>query len=579
MNKSKVEERILHHLTTLYGKETALKTRERLIKLLDTYHDLQKGSSPLDTISCLNTLLITYGDQFQEPDQTCFTSLANFIRKYLKNEISAIHLLPFFPFSSDDGFSVIDYKEVSPKMGSWEDLQSLRDCCILMFDAVINHVSRESKWFQKFLENQSPYNEYFLKVDPREDLSQVIRPRARPVLTPVETTAGQAQVWTTFSEDQIDLNYGSPDVLLEILDVLLFYIQQGAKIIRLDAIAYLWKEIGTSCIHLPQTHTVIKLIRAVLDLAAPDVILITETNVPHKENVSYFGQKLRAWDGKILGDEAQIVYQFPLAPLVLHSFQTGNSDTLTYWAASLDLPFNSATFINFIASHDGIGVRPAEGILSKEEIQGLVDQTLAHGGQISKKTNPDGSQSVYELNITLYDMINDPDTPLDLGIDRFMATQGIMLSLAGIPGIYVHSLFGSPNFHQEVEKTGQARSINRKKFQLPDLEKELSDPTTRTARVFNAYSHFLTIRKGHPAFSPLTPQRILNIDSQIFALLRTPETNDDKVLCLINITGKNIDLDIDSSLLDSSSWFDLLSGQEFLPGKILLEPYQVLWLE
>ena len=340
MEKDLVQGRILDHLTALYGKDTALETWDRLKKLLESYNVIQVRPSPLETLQNLDALLITYADQFQVQGQPHFTSLSNFIGKYLKNQISAIHLLPFFPYSSDDGFSVIDYKEVNPEMGSWDDLQALRECCNLMFDAVINHISRESEWFQKYLQNLEPYNEYFIEVDPGLDLSKVTRPRARPLLTAVETTGGQAHVWTTFSPDQIDLNYANPNVLLEILGVLLFYIQQGARIIRLDAIAYLWKEIGTSCIHLPQTHRVIKLMRAVLDLAAPDVILITETNVPHEENISYFGQQLDGTD-KIYpqGDEAQMVYQFPLAPLVLHTFRTGDTTALTSWAASLDVPF------------------------------------------------------------------------------------------------------------------------------------------------------------------------------------------------------------------------------------------------
>jgi len=579
--KERIQDRILDHLIALYGEGTALLTMDRIKILLESYKDIQSGISPLDTLNKLDAMLITYADQFQVPEQPHFISLANFIGKHLKDQISAAHLLPFFPYSSDDGFSVIDYKEVNPEIGSWDNLQGLRGCCNLMFDAVINHISRESDWFQKYLQNLEPYNNYFVEVDPGVDLSQVTRPRTRPLLTAVETSAGPAHVWTTFSPDQIDLNYSNPDVLLEILDVLLFYVQQGARLIRLDAIAYLWKEVGTTCIHLPQAHRVIKLIRAVLDLAAPDVILITETNVPHEENISYFGQKLEeANENYPLGDEAQMVYQFPLGPLVLHTFRTGNATALTSWAASLEVPFHSATFLNFIASHDGIGVRPAEGLLSTAEIQGLVDQTLENGGQVSNKTNPDGSQSVYELNITLFDMINKTGTtPLELGVQRFMASQAIMLSLSGVPGIYIHSLFGAPNSHREVEKTGRARSINREKYLVSALETELADPSTRASQVFTAYTHYLSIRKEHSAFNPLAPQQILDFGSQVFALLRTAEDQEEKILCVINITEAPVDLVVEHTILDSPVWTDLISDTEYHPGKLSLEAYQVLWLE
>jgi len=580
MEKDLIEDRILEHLLALYEKDAALLTWDRIQDLLGSYQDIKKGSSPLETLEKMDGLLITYPDQFQVPEQPHFRSLTDFFRKHLKDQISAIHLLPFFPYSSDDGFSVIDYKEVDPEMGSWDNLETLRGTCNLMFDAVINHVSRESTWFQEYLKNLEPYNDYFIEVDPETDLSRVTRPRTRPLLTAVETSAGQAHVWTTFSPDQIDLNYANPDVLLEILDVLLFYIQGGARIIRLDAIAFLWKEIGTSCIHLPQTHHVIKLMRAVLDLAAPDVILITETNVPHAENISYFGQELDGTNKKYpLGDEAQMVYQFPLGPLVLHTFLTGNAAALTSWASALEVPYRTATFLNFIASHDGIGVRPAEGLLTPGEIQGLVDQTLANGGQVSYKTNLDGSKSVYELNITLFDMLNEPDsTALDVGVQRFMASQAIMLSLAGVPGIYIHSLFGTPNNHQGVKKTGRARSINREKYQVGNLEKEMADPSSRTSMVFTSYIRYLSIRKEHPAFNPLSPQQVLDLGNQVFALLREAEDHEEKVLCLINITKARVDLKIDPALLDSSIWKDLVSNQAVQPGEVTLDPYQVMWL-
>ena len=161
----------------------------------------------------------------------------------------------------------------------------------LAFDLVVNHVSAQSAWFQRFLAGVPPYTGYFLVLDPATDLSGVVRPRATPVLTPFRTADGERHVWTTFSEDQIDLNFQQPpgpagdDRRAAVLRG-----ARGAQIIRLDAIAYLWKVPGTSCIHLPQTHAVVKLLRAILDLTAPAVQLLTETNVPHAENISYFGE-------------------------------------------------------------------------------------------------------------------------------------------------------------------------------------------------------------------------------------------------------------------------------------------------
>jgi len=583
MDTNQIENRIQKHLTDLYGSEKAevawIQLKGKLNSYRSDFPQLLEGN-PLKTLDGLDALLITYADQIQSSNQAHLQTLAQFIASHLRSIISVVHLLPFFPYSSDDGFSVIDYRQIKPDVGNWADLDSLRDCCKLMFDGVFNHISSQSSWFQGYLQDQEPYSDYFLTIDPTNDLSLVTRPRAKPLLTKVNTPSGEKHVWTTFSEDQIDLNFGNPAVLLEIIDILLFYVQQGALLIRLDAVAFLWKEIGTTCSHLPQTHEVIKLLRAVLDLVAPGIILITETNVPHKENISYFGKPLPYVGGELpLGDEAQMVYQFPLAPLVLHTFRTGDTGALTQWADNLDVPYSTATFLNFIASHDGIGVRPAEGILTDLDIQELVDQTLNHGGQVSHKTNPDGTKSVYELNITLYDSLNHPEsTDIDTGVKRFMASQAIMLSLAGVPGIYIHSLFGSPNYHDGVAETGRVRSINREKFVIQELVAVLEDPTSRTSQVFSAYSHYLQVRKTHPAFHPLAPQQIIDLGKEVFALFRISQDKKEKVLCIINITEKKQSLEINTELCSGLKGTDLITGAIYPPGEIHLQPFQVLWL-
>ncbi|MEE8357479.1 MAG: sugar phosphorylase [Anaerolineales bacterium] len=585
MDNKLIKDRIIDNLIALYGKEKGSLTWSELEKSLETYQqenpqDLERSS--LDTLENLDALLITYADQIQSPGQTHIQTLANFIQGNLKGLTSTVHLLPFFPYSSDDGFSVIDYKAVDPEVGAWEDLDRFGNCCQLMFDAVVNHISSQSNWFKGFLEDQDPYTEYFLTTNLEADLSQVVRPRETPLLSEIKTPSGIKHVWTTFSPDQIDLNYKNPLVLLEIIDVLLFYVEKGARIIRLDAIAYLWKEIGTSCIHLPQTHQVIKLIRAVLDYVAPEVIIISETNVPHQENISYFGNQLPGSKGKYpLGDEAQMVYQFPLGPLVLHTFRTENATALTNWASSIETPFSSAVFLNFIASHDGIGVRPAEGLLSEEEIQGLVDQTLDHGGQVSYKTNPDGSKSVYELNITLYDALNHPlNEPQDQGVKRFLASQAIMLSLSGVPGIYIHSLFGSRNSHTSVIESGRVRSINREKFQLSEIKRELKDGSSRSSKVFSAYTHLLDIRKAQLAFKPLNPQQILDLDCQVFGVCRNTIDDSESILCLVNVTNLPVELSLDNQEIDLSfPGVDLLTGEKYTYPEIILDPYQILWIK
>ncbi len=576
-----LEKQIQEHLTFIYGAEIAPPIFERIkIRLADFSRQRPELSAPIDPnqrVTEADAVLITYGNQVIEPDKPALRSLAETLDTYLKDVISSVHILPFFPYSSDDGFSIIDYTAVNPDWGDWEDIALIGQNFRLMFDAVINHISAQSAWFQGFLQGDPQYAGYFITVGPRTDLSGVTRPRTSPLLTPVKTVSGKQRVWTTFSADQVDLNYQNPQVLLEIIDVLLFYVSQGAEFIRLDAIAFIWKEIGTSCIHLPQTHRIIQLFRTILDIVAPNVMLITETNVPHAENVSYFG------NGR---NEAQMVYQFPLAPLILHTFHTGDAAVLQKWAAGLNDLTETTTFFNFIASHDGIGVRPAEGILTPAEIQALANKILTHRGMVSYKSNPDGSQSAYELNITLFDALSNPNSnePENLQIDRFIASQAIMLAMVGVPGIYVHSLFGSSNNLIGVQETGRTRTINRQKWRRTEVEAVLSNPNARANKIFQKYVTLLEARSAHRAFHPNGKQQVIAGNPALFSLLRISPDEQERVLCIHNISARRRRFKADLTQLSmSGNMRDVLSGKDIaIDGRqtlrLALGPYEVKWL-
>ncbi|MBI5955321.1 MAG: sugar phosphorylase [Chloroflexi bacterium] len=576
-----IEERIRYHIAFLYGEKKTDQIWNELHTILDEFQK-RAAQNPIPAVGLdeRDAILIMYGDSIQTPGQPSLEVLKEFVETYILDSVSGIHILPFYPYSSDDGFSVIDFRQVDPSLGGWDDVIALGKNHRLMFDAVINHISRKSAWFQSYLRGESPYRDYFIIPPDDWDLSNVVRPRTLPLLTEVETSDGLRRVWTTFSDDQMDLNYGNPQILLEIVALMLFYVEKGASILRLDAIAYLWKESGSSCIHLPQTHAVIKILRAVLDLVSPQVLLITETNVPHEKNISYFGDPLPETDRT---DEAQLVYQFPLAPLILHTFASADAGKLSKWAASLD---GCGMFFNFIASHDGIGVLPAQGILSENEIQSLVARTLANGGRVSYKSNPDGTQSPYELNITLYDALNNPayQEP-SRDIDRFIASQAIMLSLAGVPGIYIHSLFGSRNCQDCVGETGQSRSINRQKFDFATLKRILSQPDSRESRVLNSYLRLLNIRREQPAFHPLASQEITSNDASVFSILRRSLDGKQAVLCLTNVTPVACQFHLAlpfNQLPFNSAWRDLIDGQGYLAAQssldVFLKPYQSCWL-
>lgn len=518
------------------------------------------------------SVLITYADTIQEGDKAPMRSLHDFLNRRIRDVFSTIHILPFFPWSSDDGFSVVDFRAVHRDYGTWDDVVNIGKDFELMFDLVLNHCSRKSAWFRDFVTGIAPARWYFLPMDPDTDLSAVVRPRPWPLLTKTATRDGPAHVWTTFSDDQIDLNWQNPDVLFEFLDILFLYLSKSCRIFRLDAVAFLWKRAGTNCLHLPETHEIVKLFRDVLNWVAPHAILLTETNVPHEENVSYFGDD----------DEAHMVYNFSLPPLVLYSLLKGNSKLLQDWARSLPQLSPRQAFFNFSASHDGIGVRPLQGLLPDDEIHWLADETRARGGRVSVKTNSDGSKSPYELNITYLDALDDPENP-ELGMARFLMSQAIVLAFKGVPALYVHSLLGTPNDYAGLEQSGQNRSINRRKWQLEDLQEELDNPASRQARIFSKLTSWIRVRKQHPAFHPASKMEVLDFGESVFGFLRTSRTGVEKILCLYNLSAQPQPIGWEDCFPRSTpakSVRELLSNTVIeKPGQgIEIPPYHAHWL-
>jgi sucrose phosphorylase len=550
-------------LERIYGEEKGNRALKRIGALIKNFP--VKKSQKTGYFSQEDVVLITYGDTLNRPGETPLQTLHAFAQKYLKDSISTIHFLPFFPFSSDDGFSVVDFFSINPELGSWEDISRFEENFQLMLDFVINHFSAKSEWFQSYLGGKTGYEEFAIALDPSTDLSMVTRPRSLPLLTEFKKSDGQTvHLWTTFSEDQIDFNYKSLDVLEKMIGALLFYVKQGATILRLDAIAYLWKEIGTNCIHLSQTHDMVKLFRKVLDIVAPDVMLITETNVPHGENISYFG------GGR---DEAQMVYNFTLPPLLFYTFVKEDAGALSKWARGLQLESGSTTFFNFTASHDGIGVRPLEGILPQNEIDGLAEIVKANGGQVSYKQNPDGSDSPYELNITYIDAIlADKDSNQT---QKFLAAQAIQYALPGVPATYVHSLLGSRNWLEGVAQTGRARTVNREKLQIEDVESGLNDADSFRSQIFFPYLNLIKTRKKQAAFHPTAGFEILDVNAKIFAIKR--QSDDQTLVALTNISSKPIPVSLQGSGL-SGQMTDLLTGAKIKIGSFELKPYQYVWL-
>ncbi|MEA1983966.1 MAG: alpha-amylase family glycosyl hydrolase [Campylobacterota bacterium] len=558
---------INERLEALYSKDDAKKAYLGVKELVKKY----KGriSSSEYHLSEKDTILITYGDQVQCINEAPLETLKNFLDNHLKGIINSVHILPFYPYSSDDGFSVINYSEVDPKLGSWREVEDISEHYRLMVDGVINHISQYSDWFKAYLAGDEEYKNFFWDVDPSTDLSMVVRPRATPLLSEFIDNDGKIHnVWTTFSRDQVDLNYSNYKVLLAVLDALFYYVEKGSTLIRMDAIAFIWKELGSESVHLPQTHELIQLMREVLHEVAPEVIIITETNVPHDENISYFGSG---------SDEAQMVYNFALPPLLAHSVLEANTNKLTSWAKTLTLPSDKVCFFNFTASHDGCGLRPASGLLSDEEIDALVKNTESHGGLVSYRNTPEGKKP-YEINCSYIDILSSPIDSHQLRSKRMLLTQAVVLAMPGVPGIYFHSLVGSRNYFEGVKLTGVNRSINREKFNYKFLSEKLTNDGNFEKTIFASYKRLISIRTNEKAFNPFGKFEFLELDERLFCILQYSIDKKESILALNNFSNVTITLNLPDTI--TYPIVDLLSDVTIERQKtIQIEPYQVLWFK
>ncbi|SES81818.1 sugar phosphorylase [Thalassotalea agarivorans] len=571
-----VRQKICHHLDAIYQDVSLPCSQEQLADdLLAIMNISDKDHCPSPHQNQWNeqdVILISYGDSIIKDNEKPLKTLHTMLNRYFKQAINSVHILPFFPYSSDDGFSVIDYSSVNEALGDWQDIQAISSDYKLMADLVINHCSSRSKWFENFIAGEGVGHDYFFTAEPSDDLSDVVRPRTSPLLRETNTQKGTKHVWCTFSHDQVDLDFRNPEVLKSFVSIIRLYLDQGVKIFRFDAIAFLWKIVGTSCINLPQTHETVRLLRTLIEYACSDAIIITETNIPNRQNLMYFGN----------ANEAHCIYNFSLPPLLVNTLITGDCTYLKTWMMSMPPAQNGTAYFNFIASHDGIGLRPAEGLLSEQEINVLVNTMQSFGGKISWRNADNGQVKPYEMNITLYDALQGTTAgPDKYGQDRFISAHAIMLALEGIPGLYIHSLLGTSNDYEKLKNTQHNRAINRHRWDYNKLNEQLSTPHSQHHQVLERMLHLINIRKQQAAFHPNATQFTLQLGTKLFGFWRQSIDRTQSIFCVANVTNEPISLAMsDLNLIDTNNWVDLISEQQVshMGDEWTLAPYQTIWL-
>lgn len=575
-NQELLSDRICHHLSMIYaGIDLPVSYTDLANQLLHTMglsdHEFHTKSHQ-NLWSQQDVVLITYGDSLEQQGEKPLSTLHQFLSKHCTDIINSVHILPFFPYSSDDGFSVIDYSSVNEALGDWQDVSAIAEDYRLMSDLVINHCSARSAWFDNFIKGEGPGSDFFYTTTPDEDTSNVVRPRTSDLPRETETATGIQYVWCTFSHDQVDFDFRNPKVLDTFVSIIKQYLDAGVRIFRLDAVAFLWKQTGTSCINLEQTHEVVRLLRFLIEHSHSDAVIITETNIPNRENLSYFGN----------ANEAHGIYNFSLPPLLVNTLITGNCRYLKNWMMSMPPAQNGTFYFNFIASHDGIGLRPAEGLLSDLELNTLINTMQLFGGRISWRASALGEQKAYEINIALFDAlqgtVNGPDK---WGLERFVCAHAIMFGLEGVPGIYIHSLIGTGNDYEKVKNTNHNRAINRHRWNYPDLEEALDSDYSQHNKCLTRLSELLLIRKKQSGFHPNTTQFVLQLGEQLFGFWRQSLDRKQSIFCISNITAEIQTVRLsDINLIGTDSWIDLISGKQINEQDVELElkPYQTVWI-
>lgn len=572
----KIKEKLIRHLNIIYPDANQ---DDLANKIIDRFWPISAGKKAKETHlpgsgawSEKSTMLITYGDTILKDNEQPLKTLHNFLNTHLKNIINSVHILPFFPFSSDDGFAVKDYYKVRDDLGTWEDIQAIGNDYHLMADLVINHASSKSEWFEKFLKGESTYKNFFVTASLEDDLSNVVRPRPSALLTPFETDEGTKYLWCTFGPDQIDLNFEEPEVLLTFIDIMRVYLNNNVRIFRMDAVAFLWKEIGTDCIHLPQTHEIIRLLRTLIDFYEEDVLIITETNVPNHENLSYFGNQ----------NEAHLIYNFSLPPLLIHALLSGHEFHLKKWLMELPPTQDGCAYLNFVAGHDGVGLRPAAGLLQDDEFNAMLETIKSFGGEISMRTGENGQEKPYEMNISLYDALKGTlDGQDQLQKERFIAAQTIMMALEGVPAFYIHSMLSTENDYELFKKTGHKRSINRHQYRYEALTAELENPKSDKNYILNEIKRLISIRINQPAFHPNATQFTLHLPEGFFGFWRQSLDRQQDLFCITNLTNEDKELSLHHlNMFSGVEWKDLLTGQVFKhrDHDLIIAPYQTMWI-
>ncbi len=565
-------------LKTIYSNHTTEEINfisNQLLQILDDFSEKSSYEEIRDKERWneSHSVLITYADSIYKNGEATLITLRKLLSKHFGSLSKVVHILPFLKSTSDGGFAVSSYDSLEEKFGSWDDLKSISKNHDLMADLVLNHVSSSHPWVQQFIKSQEPGISNVFSPKQNLDWSNVVRPRSSSLFSQINTDDGPKQVWTTFGPDQIDLNWHNPKMTLEFLNLIITYLSNGIKWLRLDAVGFIWKESGTTCLHLPKAHSIVKLLRVLLNNLLDDGVLITETNVPQKENLSYL----------IPDDEAHMAYNFPLPPLLLEAIITSRADILNSWIFDWPILPEDTTLFNFTASHDGVGLRALEGLMNEQRIKDLLINCEKRGGLVSHRRLSNGDDKPYELNISWWSAMEDSSRDAKrFQYERFILSQLLVMALKGVPAFYLPALLASENDIKSFSMTGQRRDLNREKFKSENLSAVLNNPESNANKNLKYLRNAMDVRSELKQFNPCSQMKCLSKGRSDIVVIKRGK-GPESVFAIHNMTENKInyqlnDNDLPKIIDNDFNTHDFLTSTKYNRKNISLDPFQVIWL-
>ena len=565
-------------LKTIYSNNTTEEINfisNQLLQILDDFSEKSAYEEIRDKERWneSHSVLITYADSIYKNGEATLITLRKLLSKHFGSLSKVVHILPFLKSTSDGGFAVSSYDSLEEKFGDWDDLKSISKNHDLMADLVLNHVSSSHPWVQQFIKSQEPGISNVFSPEQNLDWSNVVRPRSSSLFSQINTDDGPKQVWTTFGPDQIDLNWHNPKMTLEFLNLITTYLSNGIKWLRLDAVGFIWKESGTTCLHLPKAHSIVKLLRVLLNNLLDDGVLITETNVPQKENLSYL----------IPDDEAHMAYNFPLPPLLLEAIITSRADILNSWIFDWPILPEDTTLFNFTASHDGVGLRALEGLMNEQRIKDLLINCEKRGGLVSHRRLSNGDDKPYELNISWWSAMEDSSRDAKrFQYERFILSQLLVMALKGVPAFYLPALLASENDIKSFSMTGQRRDLNREKFKSENLSAVLNNPESNANKNLKYLRNAMDVRSELKQFHPCSQMKCLSKGRSDIVVIKRGK-GPESVFAIHNMTENKInyqlnDNDLPKIIDNDFNTHDFLTSTKYNCKNISLDPFQVIWL-